>query len=157
MASIHTAELQLLAASQRAERSQAIRAIDAALSARHASNIAAVIARFAGRRVALTELTDPNARAAAAHQLAAEETAELARLALEHAAEKRTLRKATTAPLFAIHRAQRRSLNQSLRRQRMGIAVQLQALRPRSTTSRTHPRATSRVARRLGRQTPTSH
>jgi hypothetical protein len=157
VASIHAAELQLLAASQRAERSQAIRAIDAALSSRHASNIAAVIARFADRRVALMEITDPTARTAAACKLAAEETAELARLALEHAAEKRTLRKATTAPLVAVHRAQRRFLKQSLRRQRVGIAVQLQALRPRSTTSRTHPKATSSLVRHLQWRAPTSH
>lgn len=93
--SIHNVELQLLAASQRAERSKAIRAIDAVLAARHTSNIAAVIARFADRRTTLAQMIDPNARAAAAHQLAAEETAELARLALEHAAEKRQLRKST--------------------------------------------------------------
>ena len=157
VASIHAAEFEILTAAQKAARRQAAKATDASLRDRHASTIALVIAKFASRRAALLAITDPNACAAAAHQLAAEETAELARLALEHAAEKRTLRKATTAPLVAIHRAQRRCLNQSLRRQRVGIAVQLQVLRPRSTTSRTHPRATSGVARRLGRQTPTSH
>lgn len=157
VASIHTAELYLLAASQRAERSQAIRAIDVALSVRHASNIAAVITRFAGRRLALTELTDPNARAAAAHQLAAEETAELARLALEHAAEKRRLRKSTLGSMATAHRAVRCTLRQRLRRQRVGIAVQLQALQPRSAVSRTHPRATSSLVRHIGWTAPISH
>ena len=145
VASIHAAELQLLAASQRAERSQAIRAIDAALSAHHASNIAAVIARFADRRTALAQLVDPNARAAAAQQLAAEETAELARLALEHAAEKRQLRKSTLGSMSTRHRATRRYIGQRLRRQRVGIAVQLQSLLPRPMISKSGLRATARM------------
>ncbi len=145
VASIHAAELQLLAASQRAERSQAIRAIDAALAARHTSNIAAVIARFADRRTALAQMIDPNARAAAAHQLAAEETAELARLALEHAAEKRQIRKSTLGSMSTRHRATRRNIGQRLRRQRLGIAVQLQTLRPRPMISKSALRVSARM------------
>ena len=126
------------------------------MSARHASNIAAVIAKFAGRRAALVQITDPNARAAAAHQLATEETAELARLAIEHAAEKRRLRHATLATLAIAHRPARRTLRQRQRRQKIGIAVQLQALLPQSTV-RSHPRATSRAVRRIGWRAPINH
>ena len=132
IASIHTAEQEILSAAQRAARRQAVKAVDASLSDRHASTIALVLAKFAGRRAALSIIVEPGARAAAAaSQLATEETAELARLALEHAAEKRQLRKAATAPLLAAHRSARRSMRQRQRRQRVLIAVQLQALRPR--------------------------
>lgn len=127
---MHTAELQLLTALQRAVRRQAMAAIDAALQGRHAGAIALVIARFADRRAALGAITDAGERAAIALRIDAEETTELARLALEHAAEKRQLRKATLAPLTAAHRAARRALRQRLRRQRAGIAVQLSAWRP---------------------------
>ena len=130
--SIHAAELQLLAAAQRAERSQAVRAIDASLAGRHAGNVAAVVARFADRRAALAMMADPSARAAAAQRLAAEEANELARLALEHAAEKRRLRNSVLASIGVVHRAARHAHRQRLRRQRIGIAVQLRALRPRS-------------------------
>ncbi len=137
VASIHNAELEILAASQRAARQQAIKAVDAALSACHASTIALVIAKFAARRAALSAIPEPGARAAAAHQLASEETAELTRLALEHAADKRQMRKAAQAPLFDAHRSARRSLRQRQRRQRVVFATQLQALRPRPAVS--HP------------------
>jgi transposase InsO family protein len=149
VASIHTAEQDILAASQRAARRQAVKAADAILSARHASNIAAVITKFAGRRAALAQMIDPSARAAAALQLSAEETAELARLALEHAAEKRRLRHTTLATLATAHRPVRRNLRQRQRRQKIGITVQLQALLQRSTAVRSHPRATSRAVRRI--------
>lgn len=129
--SIHTAEQQLLSAAQREERDRAVRAIDAGLAGRHAGNVAAVVARFADRRAALAMMTDPNVRAAAAQRLAAEEAHELARLALEHAAEKRRLRNSVLASMGVLHRSARRALCQRLRRQRVGIAVQLQALRPR--------------------------
>ena len=157
VASIHTAELEILAAAQRAARRQAVKAVDASLSDRHASTIALVLAKFAGRRAALSAISDAGARAAAAHQLAAEETSELARLALEHAAEKRQMRNAATAPLRTAHRATRRSMRQRQRRQRIVVAVQLQALRHRSTTARTHSRVTSRAVRHIGWRAPTSH
>jgi hypothetical protein len=132
VASIHAAELQILAATQRATRRQALGAIDAMLRDRHASNVALVIARFSSRRAALLLIPDTGARAAAGQQLAAEEANELARLALEHAAEKRSLRKAATAPMRGAHKASRRTLRRRQRHQRAVVAIQLQALVPRS-------------------------
>jgi hypothetical protein len=129
---IHTAELEILAAAQRAARRQAVTAADATLSTRHASNIALVLTKFASRRAALVAIVDPGARAATAQQLAYDETAELARLALEHAAEKRQMRKAAQAPLLAVHQSARRSLRQRQRRQRVVVAVQLEALAPKA-------------------------
>ena len=134
--SIHNAELQLLAASQRAQRQQAIRAIDADLASRHAGNVAAIVSRFANRRAALTQIADPAARAAAAQQLLAEEYAELARLALEHAAEKRRLRRSVLGTMAVAHRSIRRTARQRLRRQRIGVAVQLNRLSPASAEKR---------------------
>jgi hypothetical protein len=136
LVSIHAAERQLQVASQLAERRQAVQAVDAALQGQHASRIAAVIARFVGRRVALSEMSDPAARSAAMRQLASEEASELARLALEHAAEKRQARRAVLASLGGTHKAARRSLQQNHRHQCAGIAVQLRAWRPRRGTIR---------------------
>jgi len=136
LVSIHAAERQLQVASQLAERRQAVQAVDAALQSQNASRIAAVIARFAGRRAGVAELADPAARAAAMRQLASEEANELARLALEHAAEKRQSRRVVMASMGGTHRAARRSLQQSQRHQRAGIAVLLRAWRPRRGTIR---------------------
>ena len=141
VASIHAAELEILSAAQEAARRQAVKAADAALSNRHASSIALVVAKFASRRAALAAIAEPNARAAAAQQLATEETAELARLALQHAAEKRALRQAITAPLVVRHRAERRALRQRLRRQRVVVAVLVRIARPATMpTGSTSPR-----------------
>jgi hypothetical protein len=81
-------------------------------------------------------MVDPAARAAAMRQLATEEANELARLALEHAAEKRQARRAVLASLGGTHKAVRRSLQGRQRHQRVGIAVQLRAWRPRRHTGR---------------------
>jgi hypothetical protein len=132
VASIQAAELQLLAATQRAARRQAVGAVNAMLRNRHASNIALVIARFSSRRAALSLIPDAGARAAAGQQLAAEEANELARLALEHVAEKRQMRNAATIPLRGAHRTARRTLRRCQRHQRAVVAIQLQALVPRS-------------------------
>jgi hypothetical protein len=132
VASIHAAELQMLVATQRATRRQALGAVDAMLRDRHASNIALVIARFSSRRAALLLIPDTGARAAAGQQLAAEEANELARLTLEHAAEKRQMRKAATTPLRGANITARRTLRRRQRHQRAIIAIQLQALVPRS-------------------------
>ena len=143
IASIHTAELEILSAAQRAARRQAVKAVDASLSDRHASTIALVLAKFAGRRAALSAIVEPSARAAAASQLATDETAELVRLALEHAAEKRQMRKAATAPLLAGHRSTRRSLRQQQRRQRVAFAIKLHAIAP-STAGQNRPKNAGR-------------
>jgi hypothetical protein len=144
--SIHAAERQVQVASQLAERRQAVQAVDAALRAQHASRFAAVVARFAGRRVALSEMVDPAARAAAMRQLGSEEANELARLALEHAAEKRQARRAVLASVSGTHRAVRRSLQQRQRHQRAGIAVQLRAWRPRRNAGRRGASAKTRAS-----------
>ena len=122
----------ILAATQRAARRQAVTAVDAMLRDRHASNIALVIAKFC-RSARGAVIDDPmRARAAAANNLPPEETAELARLALEHAAEKRQMRNAATIPLRGAHSTARRTLRRRQRHQRAVVAIQLQALVPRS-------------------------
>ena len=93
MGSLGDAEFQLLIAAQRSERQRALAAIDASLSAQHASAISAVVSKYADRRAALAQIGDAGERAAAGRHLSAEEAAELARLVLVHAAEKRQLRK----------------------------------------------------------------
>jgi hypothetical protein len=144
VASIHAAELQMLAATQRAARRHALGAVDAMLRDRHASNIALVIARFSSRRAALSLIPDTGARAAAGQQLAAEEANELARLALEHAAEKRQMRKAATTPLRGAHIAARRTLRRRQRHQRAVVAIQLQALVPPRSGGRLSNRSDGR-------------
>ena len=76
------------------------------------------------------QMADPGTRAAASQQIAMEEANELARLAVEHAAEKRRLRQSVLASLGGKHRSARRSLQQRQRHQRAGVAVLLRALRP---------------------------
>ncbi|MFM9938636.1 MAG: hypothetical protein ACKVP7_03970, partial [Hyphomicrobiaceae bacterium] len=145
---IGTSEQQLLAASQRAARQSALEAIDAGLSVRHAGAIAAVVARFADRKAALTD-QEPSARADAMRALAAEEVHELARLALEHAAEKRALRKSVVLSLAAVHRIERRSMRTRNRRQRIMAAVVMQPReRPRADgATRTTARRATRLAK----------
>ena len=75
-----------------AERRQAMAAVDAALRLLHTSRVAAIVSKFADRRAALVHMTDAGARVAASQQIALEEANELARLAVEHAAEKRRMR-----------------------------------------------------------------
>jgi hypothetical protein len=133
---IHAAELQVLIASQRAARRAAVRSIHAALSGRHAGAIAAVVAKFAGRRTALASGAEQE-RAATLHQLSTEEAQELARLALEHAADKRALRQAALVPLATRQRTARRDLRRRNRRQQIVIAIQLDLRRHgRSTSAR---------------------
>ncbi|MBX9711790.1 MAG: hypothetical protein K2X60_12220 [Xanthobacteraceae bacterium] len=129
-ASVLATLMQVLVVAQRDEVDRAIAAIDSGLHAQHTSATAAVVARFADRRAALSMLSDPAARAAAAHRLAEEERAELVHLALTHAAEKRRSRQSVVSSLAATHRSVRRALHQSQRHQRMGVAVQLHRLRP---------------------------
>jgi len=130
--------MQLLVAAQRDERSRAIAALDASSRSLHASQTAAVIARYADRRAALAQLADPAARVAAAHRLATDETAELATLALEHATEKRRLKRSVLSSLIPAHRSARRTLRQYLRRQRMAAAVYLRRLQPQPKPKTQH-------------------
>jgi hypothetical protein len=132
--SLHDAERQLLIASQRAARRAAVQSIHAALSVRHGSAVSAVLAKFADRRAALAQMGGQG-RGAALQQLSADETYELARLALEHAAEKRALRKLTLLPLARQQRAARRHLRLRNRRQRIVSAVQLEPRRLHRPTS----------------------
>ncbi|MFM9829515.1 MAG: hypothetical protein ACKVOB_12350 [Sphingomonas sp.] len=144
--SIHAAERELQRATHMAERRQVIAAVDGSLQALHASRIAAVIARFAGRRAAVADLADPAARAAALRQLAAEEASELARLALEHAAEKRQARKAALGTLNSAHRAARRTREQRQRREKAGVAIQLRGFRSQSGQARARVPGKSRAS-----------
>ena len=138
--SIHAAERDLQTAGLAAERRQALAAADAGLRSLHASRVAAVVARFADRRAALMHIVDPGARAAASQQIAIEEANELARLAVEQAADKRQLRRHVLAGLSGRHRGMRRSLRRRQRHQRAGLAVPLLQLRPRVTRQRQYSR-----------------
>lgn len=141
---LHQAEYQLLAASQGATRRAAMRSLHAALSARHGSAVSAVLAKFADRRAALTH-GDADGRAAALKQLSADENCELARLALEHAAEKRALRQSTLMPMVRQQLVDRRLLRIRNRRQRIMLAIQLAAPRLRCSTSKPHARLVQRI------------
>ena len=136
VSSMHAAERQLLFAGQQTERKQVIAAINAGLRSQHGARVAAVVSRFADRRAAVAQMIDSGARAAASQQLATEEANELARLALEHASEKRHLKQAALAQLKSVHKAARQSLMQGQRRQRAGLSVQLRSLRSRPDLGR---------------------
>lgn len=136
---LHAAELQLLIASQRAARRAVMRSIQATLSGRHAGAVAAIVAKFAGRRAALAS-DGGQGRAAVLQQISTEEAHELARLALEHAAEKRALRRTVLVPLAARQRSVRRNLRCRNRHQRIVLAVQLEPHRLRRPASVTRVR-----------------
>lgn len=131
---VHNAKMHLLIASQRAAQRAAVFSIDAALSSRHASAIAIVVARFADRRSTLASMSDTE-RGAALRQLASDEAHELARLALDHASEKRALRKATLGSMLVADRAARRSLRVRNRHQRIVVAIQQHRIWRREPTS----------------------
>lgn len=84
-------------------------------------------------------------------QIAAEEAQELARLTLEHAAEKRALRSSALLSMVTAHRADRRNLRQRNRRQRLMAAIVLQPVRNRvavgTSASRKHVRRNIRLQR----------
>lgn len=123
MRSLCKVEITLLIAAQNDERQRALSCVDAALQSQHAGRIAAVIARFADRRTASGAILDVHARAAAMQRIAMEETAELASLSVELANEKRRLRQQTLGGLSVVHRAARKALGLSNRRQRAVFAV----------------------------------
>ena len=152
--SIHAAERELQSVSMAAERRQALAAVDAGLRSLHAGRIAAVVSRFADRRAALAMMVDPGARAAASQQVAMEEANELARLAVEHAGEKRRLRHSVLASLGSKHRAVRRNLRQRQRHQRAGFAIQLHVLQPKATEPRSEARASALRAWHVPRVPP---
>lgn len=129
IASIHAAERELQGDSLAAERQLALAALDAGLRSLHASRVAAVVSKFADRRAALVHMTDAGARAAASQQIALEEANELARLAVEHAAEKRRLRISVLGGIHQKQKRARRNLRRRQRHQRVGIAVLLRPLR----------------------------
>lgn len=83
------------------------------------------MSRFAERRAGVVA-TDQNERASALRQIAAEEAQELARLVLEHAAQKRALRSSALLSMVTAHRAERRTLRHRNRRQRVVAAVVMQ-------------------------------
>lgn len=129
----------MLIASQRAARRVAMRSIYVALSGRHAGTVAAVVAKFAARRAALAS-DGGQGRAAVLQQISTEEAHELARLALEHAAEKRALRQSAMVPLAARQHSARRDLRRRNRHQRAVLAVQLEPHRLRRPASATRVR-----------------
>ncbi len=145
VASIHAAERELQSESFAPERRQALAALDAGLRSLHASKVAAVVSRFADRRVALSHMTDVGARAAESQQIAQEEANEMARLSVEHAAEKRRMRSSVLGGLRRKHWLSRRNLRRRQRHQRMAFAVQLQAIGPAPVAG---PASRARIRRR---------
>ena len=117
------ADMDLLVAGQRAERTRLLRALSSRLRLEHLSRNAGVVALFASRRAALTMIADPALRAAAMSRLAAEETEQLTRFALAHAAEVRAARRSILLTLSPLHREQRRGLRLRSRRQRLSFAL----------------------------------
>lgn len=128
--------MDLLIASQRAARRETLAGIDAALGARHASAIVAVVTRFAAQRASLDTL-DASAHAAIVRRLAAEEANELVNLALAHAIEKRALKRAAAMGMLPAQKSARQALRQSARRRRITMAVTLFS-RDTSSRVRTH-------------------
>ena len=123
VASLSLAEMQVLVAAQREERQRTLSAVEGGLRSQHASQTAAIVGRFADRRSAVFAMIDDGARGAALARLAAEETAELAHLAVEQSGERRRLRRTTLAALTATHKATRRSLRTRHRHQQVTMAV----------------------------------
>lgn len=122
MRALDRAEMDLLIASQRAARRNALAGVDAALGARHASAIVAVVTRFAAQRASLDTL-DAGARAAIVRRLADEEANELVNLALAHAIEKRASKRAAAKAMLPAQKSARQALQQSARRRRITMAV----------------------------------
>lgn len=151
IAAIHTAEGELLAADQRSQRRAALAAGGAGLRNKHASAVATALAGFAGRRALLLQITDASVRTAALQKLAAEEVATLARLALDHAAEKRSLRRGLLAVLAPQQRHARRRLRMRQRQQRLNIAIAMRHLLPPHNHPAKSISAKSQQLRILGR------
>lgn len=116
----------MLVAAQRAARRDALQAIDAALSARHAGSIAAIAGSFAAKRAGLVGLSG-EARAAAMSRLSAEEAQETARLVLVFVSEKRAMKRSAALAMLPAQRKARRQLRQTLRRRRMALYVTVSA------------------------------
>ncbi len=135
VASLHNAEMHLLIARQRAARRAIAQAVDAGLSARHTSAVAAVVSKFANLRAMLAQ-GDEQIRAAGLQRISSDEAHELARLALEHAAEKRSHRHATLAPLYLAHGRERRELRRRSRHHRIVLAVQFKLRGQRNAASK---------------------
>lgn len=119
------ADLLLLLAAQRAERSLLLASIAARLRLQHTSRSAAAVALFASRRAAILAMDDPAQRDAAFARLGLEEATELAALALAHAAEMRSARRAALIALLPLQRDARRALQRSSRHRRLAFAVAL--------------------------------
>ncbi len=147
---VHNAEVQLLIASQRAARRAIFASINAGLSARHVGAIVSVVSRFADRRAGVVAI-DQNARASALQQIAAEEAQELARLVLEHAAEKRALRSSALLSLVTVHRAERRIMRRRNRRQRVVAAIVLQPAQQPSSNAIRRAKPVKRLPAVVGR------
>lgn len=117
------ADMDLLLAAQRAERSRLLRSVSSRLRLEHLSRNAGVIAAFASLRAAIVLIADASERAAAMARLSAEETEQLAALATAQAAEMRAARRSILLTLMPLHREQRRGLRLRCRRQRLAFAV----------------------------------
>lgn len=140
--------MQILIAAQRDERRLAMSALHAALAGQHAAQAAAVVSRFADRRTAAANLTDPAERQAQLGRIAYEESSELLRLVLEHAAEKRCLERELSSSLAGRHRVDRRELGIRHRRQRLGFALTLRHRQPNPSRSQRRPSVRAILAAR---------
>jgi hypothetical protein len=125
LTSLAAADMQVLVAAQRDARNRALSALTAALGAAHGSQRASVVALYAARRAAAASISDPVARKAAILSLVQEEAAELARLAVAHAQERRRLTQETLAALGLAHRAARLSHRRASRRTKIVMVIRM--------------------------------
>jgi len=118
--------------------------------------VAAVVSRFADRRAAVAQVIDASTRAAMNQQIAIEEANELARLAAEHAAEKRQIKRHVLINIKSKHRELRRRRRQSHRHQRIAVGIQLHRIVPTRRRTNATPTVTTRIRSRTGLRSPTS-
>ena len=154
LAALADADMQLLVAGQQQVRRQALSSIDAALGASHASQRAAVVARYGNRRSALGSIADAGTRNAALLQLIAEEAAELARLALALADDKQRLKRETVAAMVIVQRGVRQAVWRKNRHGRLAMAISQQPPR-RSIVAETVERQAVPARFRHRRRLPT--
>lgn len=129
--SAHAAERQFQHAAQLDERHHLRAGLLAEARRSFAIASALIDARFADRRRALADISDANARAAAAQQITLEQRAEHDQLATTHRQTVRALRRAAQQPLALRHRGERRALSLGQRHQRAVLGIILQKMRPR--------------------------
>ena len=129
--SLHLAEQAVQRAAQAAERRGASAADRIAGKALRASENASLSAKYSDRRRQLAAIADETAQAAAEQQLAIEESAERAQLALRRLGQAAIARRAASQRIGLAQSGERRHLLARQRHQRVVLAVVLARLRPK--------------------------